>query len=176
MSTLIAYASLVSTPWKNAGGSTAEIAVSPPGAGFDDFDWRLSLATIRAAGPFSVFPGVDRTLALVDGPGLILDIDIDSVIGGGRRRVALGGDEALVAFPGEAAVGASLDGGAATDFNVMTRRARCHHRVGRRSVAGRILMRWVTRPQLRRSVAELETMRSSASTDSDTGRLRSGQL
>ncbi len=46
----------------------------------------------------------------------------------------------------------------------------------RLSTLGRILMRWVTRPQLRRSVAALDTIMSSASTDSDTGRLRNGQL
>ena len=54
------------------GGSTTEIAVAPPGAGFDDFDWRVSLATITQDGPFSAFPGIDRTLALVDGDGCLL--------------------------------------------------------------------------------------------------------
>jgi environmental stress-induced protein Ves len=33
------------TPWKNGGGVTREIAVHPQGAGFDDFVWRLSMAT-----------------------------------------------------------------------------------------------------------------------------------
>ena len=49
-------------PWKNGGGETAEIAVSPPGAALDDFDWRLSMARVETDGPFSAFPGIDRTL------------------------------------------------------------------------------------------------------------------
>jgi environmental stress-induced protein Ves len=45
--------------WKNGGGETAEIAVSPDSAGLDDFDWRISMATGQASGgPFSMpFPG-----------------------------------------------------------------------------------------------------------------------
>ena len=43
------------------------------------------------------------------------------------------------------------------------------------SVVGGIYVRCVTRLALRKSVAELLTIRSSASTLSDTGRLRSGQ-
>lgn len=129
MSELIAYESLTAMPWKNGGGSTTEIAVAPPGAGFDDFDWRISLATITQSGPFSVFPGIDRSLALVDGPGVTLDID-------GVRRVALGEDHPLVEFCGEAEVQASVGEGATTDFNVMTRRGRCRHKLERRTVRG----------------------------------------
>src|SRR5690606_15272177 len=75
MNILIPFAGLSALPWKNGGGSTTTIAVGPPEAGFDDFDWRVSLATISEDGPFSRFPGVDRTLALVDGHGMTLDID-----------------------------------------------------------------------------------------------------
>jgi len=49
-------------PWKNGGGETVEIAISPQGAGLADFDWRVSMATVASDGPFSVFPGIDRTL------------------------------------------------------------------------------------------------------------------
>ena len=72
MSTLIPFAGLATLPWKNGSGSTTEIAIDPPSATFDDFHWRISLATISENGPFSVFPGVERTLALVDGHGLTL--------------------------------------------------------------------------------------------------------
>ncbi len=54
----------VERPWKNGGGMTADVAASPPGAGMDGFDWRVSIARVEADGPFSVFPGVDRTMAL----------------------------------------------------------------------------------------------------------------
>ncbi|MDP1908248.1 MAG: HutD family protein, partial [Hyphomicrobium sp.] len=31
-------------PWKNGGGETTEIAISPEGAALDSFDWRVSMA------------------------------------------------------------------------------------------------------------------------------------
>ncbi|MES3023790.1 MAG: HutD family protein [Pseudomonadota bacterium] len=129
MTSLIPYAALAPTCWKNGGGSTIEIAVAPMGAGFDDFDWRISLATIAQDGPFSVFPGIERTLALVEGAGMTLDIE-------GHSRFCLSDDTPVLEFAGESVVKASLNGGATTDFNVMTRRARCHHRLGRRTLAG----------------------------------------
>jgi environmental stress-induced protein Ves len=48
-------------------GTTREIAVFPPGAGMDDFIWRLSMATVEQAGPFSAFPGIERVLAVLNG-------------------------------------------------------------------------------------------------------------
>ena len=60
-------------PWKNGGGTTAEIAAFPDGAGFNAFDWRISLAEVASDGPFSAFPGIDRTLMLVEGARLALD-------------------------------------------------------------------------------------------------------
>jgi environmental stress-induced protein Ves len=127
MTKLIQYASLHATPWKNGGGSTTEITVFPPGATFDDFDWRISLATITQSGPFSVFPGIDRTLTLVDGAGVVLDV-------GNERRVALSEREPVVAFPGETQITATVDDGMTTDFNVMTRRVQCNHQLERRVV------------------------------------------
>ncbi|PWF45106.1 HutD/Ves family protein [Massilia glaciei] len=129
MTSLIAYAALEPTCWKNGAGSTIEIATAPKGAGFDDFDWRVSLATIAQDGPFSVFPGIERTLALVEGAGMTLDIE-------GHSRFRLSDEHPVLEFAGESVVKASLNGGATTDFNVMTRRARCHHRLGRRTLAG----------------------------------------
>ena len=130
MTMLIPFASLAPVPWKNSGGSTTEIAVEPPESQFHDFDWRISLATVSQDGPFSLFPGIDRTLALVEGPGLLLDIDE-------CRRFVLGDEDTVIEFPGEAAVQATLNGGPTIDFNVMTRRERCHHKFGRRRVEGK---------------------------------------
>ena len=62
---------LPGTPWKNGGGITREIVCWPPGSGLDDFWWRASVATIDAAGPFSAFPGVDRTIMLLEGAGVL---------------------------------------------------------------------------------------------------------
>jgi environmental stress-induced protein Ves len=72
---------------------------------------------------------VERTLALVDGHGITLDID-------GVNRVLQCGDEPVVSFAGEARVLAKLNRGPTTDFNVMTRRSRCRHRFGYRRLVG----------------------------------------
>ncbi|OEZ58816.1 HutD family protein [Duganella sp. HH105] len=128
MTQLIQYASLRPAPWKNGGGSTTEIAVSPSGSGFDEFDWRVSLATISQSGPFSSFPGIDRSLALVAGDGVLLDF--------GDERFVLSPSEPLIEFDGEAAVHATVTGSLTTDFNVMTRRGRCRHRLEPRVVRG----------------------------------------
>lgn len=56
------------TPWRNGSGLTREIA-----AGRVDrqrgtpWHWRVSVASISADGPFSLFEGVDRVATLVDG-------------------------------------------------------------------------------------------------------------
>ncbi|MET0322314.1 MAG: HutD family protein [Duganella sp.] len=121
MTQLIQYASLRPAPWKNGGGSTTEIAISPVGASLDDFDWRVSLATIAEDGQFSQFPGIDRSLALVDGDGVLLDF--------GDERVVLSPSEPLVEFAGEDVVHATVHGQPTLDFNVMTRRGRCRHRI-----------------------------------------------
>jgi hypothetical protein len=129
MTLLIPYAGLEAAPWKNGGGSTTEIACAPQGATLDNFDWRISLATIAQDGPFSPYPGIDRTLALIDGAGAVLDMN-------GETRFFLGEDEPLIEFPGEAVITATLNDGPTTDLNVMTRRSRCHHRLGRRALDG----------------------------------------
>ena len=111
-------------PWKNGGGSTTEIAVFPEGAGLEAFDWRVSMASVAADGPFSIFPGIDRTLAVLSGTGIVLDI-------AGRDPVRLTTDDAPQAFPGDAATQGTLIGGPIVDLNVMTRRRRFTHRVMR---------------------------------------------
>ena len=128
MTVLIPFASLSPVPWKNGGGSTTEIAIGPPDSGFEDFDWRVSLATIDKDGAFSQFPGVDRTLALVEGHGMTLDIDGDPVL-------VTDGDP-VIAFDGSSNVTAKLNRGGSTDFNAMTRSDRCYHTFGRRRLTG----------------------------------------
>lgn len=118
---LVPARDLVRTPWKNGGGTTAEIAVHPPEADLDSFDWRLSMADVASDGPFSGFPGVDRTLTLIEGPGL------DLFIAGEARRLDSG--HPICAFPGEAPTTARLLDGPIRDFNVMTRRSRLRHSV-----------------------------------------------
>ena len=101
-------------PWKNGGGHTTEIAAEPPGAGMASFAWRVSVADIAHDGPFSAFPGVDRTLVLLAGDGM---------------RLATAGDTMEmhapyepVTFAGEAPIECTLTDGPTRDFNLMVRR------------------------------------------------------
>ena len=112
-------ATLAATPWKNGGGVTREIVCTPPGAGMDSFDWRVSIAHIAADGPFSAFTGVDRVITLLEGAGVRLTSD------DGAFDHALSTPLAPFAFAGEAPVMGTLLGGDCHDFNVMTRRATC---------------------------------------------------
>jgi environmental stress-induced protein Ves len=114
---IVRLADCPSQPWKNGLGRTREIAVHPPGAGSDAFDWRISLAEVDSAAPFSLFPGIDRQIVLLDGDGFTMTLDDD-------RTHALTVPFAPFAFAGEAAVEVALAGGATRDFNLMLRRAR----------------------------------------------------
>ena len=111
---ILRAADRAATPWKNGLGITREIAAHPLGAGLDDFDWRLSMASVDAGGPFSSFPGVDRVLAVLEGR-LTLTID-------GAAPIALDPDTPPLAFPGDVPVEADLLAGPVTDLNLMTRR------------------------------------------------------
>ena len=110
------------TPWKNGGGSTTEIAASPEGATLETFDWRISMARIASDGPFSDFPGIDRTLAVIKGAGLILSI-------GSNAPVMLSRGTESVSFAGDTPTSARLTEGEITDLNVMTRRGHFSHRL-----------------------------------------------
>ena len=116
-------------PWKNGGGTTTEIAVSPDGAGLDDFDWRVSMARVEGGGPFSGFAGVDRTLAVLEGEGIVLDI-------AGRTPAEVTGASAPLSFPADVPTTAALISGPITDLNVMTRRGRATHTVERLLASG----------------------------------------
>jgi uncharacterized protein len=106
----------VARPWKNGGGTTRDIAVSPPSASLDTFDWRLSLAQVDRDGPFSCFDNVDRTLVLLNGSMTLHE---------NNRRIDLVRNDPF-AFEGERAIEATV-AGSTLDFNVMTRRGRASH-------------------------------------------------
>ena len=104
----------IATPWRNGGGITREIAAWRPGATLEEFDWRVSMAEVREAGPFSRFPGVDRVLTIVEGR-LALTIE-------GRPSVTLTAESSPFHFPGDAACVGEPIGGPVLDLNVMARR------------------------------------------------------
>lgn len=116
-------------PWKNGGGTTTEIAVAPEGASLGDFDWRISMAHVGQDGPFSSFPGIDRTLSVLTGNGIRLAF-------GDGETVSLDRATAPFFFAADRAVDGVLVDGAIDDLNVMSRRGRWRHRVERLSGQG----------------------------------------
>jgi uncharacterized protein len=116
MARILRSVDYVARPWKNGGGTTRDIAVSPPSASLDTFDWRLSLAQVDRDGPFSCFDNVDRTLVLLNGSMTLHE---------NNRRIDLVRNDPF-AFEGERAIEATV-AGSTLDFNVMTRRGRASH-------------------------------------------------
>jgi len=111
---------LVRVPWKNGGGTTAEVAAFPEGSSFDTFGWRLSMADVASDGPFSVFPGIDRTLIVVEGEGIELDVE--------GVTYALAKASPKLSFSGDDVTTGRLLSGPIRDLNVMTRRGQFRHR------------------------------------------------
>jgi environmental stress-induced protein Ves len=109
-------------PWKNGGGVTTEIAIFPAGAGLEDFEWRLSMATVASDGPFSLFAGVDRTLAVLEGEGIVLSVE-------GRPEESIKRGSSPVSFAADRPTSARLIAGPVTDLNAMTRRGVWTHRM-----------------------------------------------
>ncbi len=98
-------------PWSNGKGITTELARA-------DRDgrmlWRLSRASVVEDGPFSIFPGIERNLTVVTGPGFDLTGEGISL----RARPM-----APVAFPGDVPMTTLAVSAPSDDFNVMTDRA-----------------------------------------------------
>lgn len=120
------------TRWSNGAGWTREIHAEAgrPGA---DWDWRLSIAEVGTAAPFSRFPGVDRELVLLAGDGMRLDFEdgesVDLEPPFGRHRFA--GERTLVGAP---------VGGPTQDFNLMWRRDRVAADLWRRPLVGAMVV------------------------------------
>ncbi|MFI9078158.1 HutD family protein [Streptomyces sioyaensis] len=113
---ILRAAGRIAAPWSNGGGVTREIAVHPPGAGWDGFAWRVSLADVTRDGPYSPLPGVRRILTVVDGAGLELTVDGTPRLLPGRYRP--------FAFPGVATTVSRLLDGPVVNLNVMLREGR----------------------------------------------------
>lgn len=120
MARVIRAEQLVKVPWKNGGGTTAEIAAFPVGSTLETFGWRISMADVAADGPFSSFPGIDRTLIVLDGRGIDLDVNgVPFRLDKTTRKLSFSGDDSTAA---------RLVSGPIRDLNVMTRRGRFAHR------------------------------------------------
>ena len=97
-------------PWANGRGTTIEMLreVGPDGG----LLLRLSMASVVEDGPFSIFPGVERNLTVITGPGFDLAGDV-RIKASPLVPVAFSGDVPI------AAVGVTAP---SDDFNVMTAR------------------------------------------------------
>lgn len=111
-----------SMPWKNGLGVTREVIAVAPEDGSVPFLWRVSMATVNGSGPFSPFPGVDRTIAVMNGDGMRLNVD-------GKASDPLTPGSDPFSFSGDAVVEAESLGGETLDLNVMTLRGRFRHTV-----------------------------------------------
>jgi hypothetical protein len=96
--------------WRNGSGQTRELLTWPSA---DDWQLRISVADIRADGPFSSFEGVQRWFAVVQGEGVLLHID-DQI----HRQTTL---EAPLHFAGDAQTSCELINGPTRDLNLMLR-------------------------------------------------------
>lgn len=104
---------LIETPWKNGGGITRNIAALMDG---EATVWRLSMADVSTAGPFSSFAGLTRVLTVIEGSGMILH----------GPDASLRADFAQpVTFDGASAIVAELTEGPLRDFNLMFDPERC---------------------------------------------------
>ncbi len=97
-------------PWKNGQGFTLEIARSH-GEGLDNFDWRVSIADVKEAGAFSLFPNKQRIIGVLEGIGLTLHVDENKPVTLMQKQ--------FFAFHGENNVHAELVDGAIRDFNLI---------------------------------------------------------
>ena len=101
--------------WKNGGGWTTELATLANADASAGFDWRVSIADVESDGPFSVFAGCDRHIALLEGTGMELRFDDAAPLRLDKRL-------RFASFAGEAPVQGRLLSGPVRDFNVIVRR------------------------------------------------------
>ena len=105
-------------PWRNGAGWTRPVCSR-------EVDgqpwWRVSVADITAAGPFSQFEGMDRTAVMVRGTRLCLS--------NAGHRLVFDGPGSLLQFPGEWALQCDAPGEPARLLNIMVRRGSAEARV-----------------------------------------------
>jgi environmental stress-induced protein Ves len=96
-------------PWANGKGTSYEIASDRDGE--DRWSWRVAIAPVVLDGPFSALPGIDRELVVIEGNGMVLEVDGTSV------ECLLG---QVVRFSGDAETFARLIDGPVVDLGLMT--------------------------------------------------------
>ena len=97
-------------PWANGKGVTVEMLKVEEGG---HLLWRLSRASVVENGDFSMFPGIERNLTVITGPGF--DLIGDALHLHAKPLIP-------VAFAGDTPIRAEAVTAASDDFNVMTAR------------------------------------------------------
>jgi hypothetical protein len=113
--TVIPFAGLTVSPWRNGAGRKADIAAGA--------DWLVGFAWLDADAPFSSYDGHDRTITLIEGPGFTLDF--------GRAHAALAARKPYVPclFDGGWTAQCRVPDGPCMVLNAMTARATWTHSV-----------------------------------------------
>lgn len=109
---LLRWIDVAAQRWRNGGGTTRELLAWPPG---DSWRVRVSVADVERDGPFSMYPGVSRWFAVLQGAGVELTVQ-------GRPHRLQRGDAPLT-FAGDAATECRLINGPTRDLNLMLRAA-----------------------------------------------------
>ena len=102
-------------PWKNGQGETIEMAINS-GATLENFDWRLSMASVVEDGVFSNFAGYTRNLILIAGNGINLQHNSNKI---DKLSELLD----VATFDGGNKTVGNLHSSEITDFNIITRTA-----------------------------------------------------
>ena len=82
-------------PWANGLGTSYEVASDRNADG--EWTWRVAIAPVVLDGPFSVMPGVDRELVVIEGNGMVLNVDSESVKCEPGQVVRFSGDSVTIA-------------------------------------------------------------------------------
>ena len=82
-------------PWANGLGTSYEVASDRNADG--EWTWRVAIAPVVLDGPFSVMPGVDRELVVIEGNGMVLNVDDESVKCMPGQVVRFSGDSVTIA-------------------------------------------------------------------------------
>lgn len=116
---LIKYSTLIEEPWKNGLGTTRQIVIWPLDADLSNFEWRVSAAAIIFPGHFSHYPGVSRSLSVLEGKSAALKL--------GEETKTLAYQGPVVKFDGGDHAEVLSTDGPVLDYNVMSRDAVVEH-------------------------------------------------
>ena len=98
-------------PWANGRGTSYEIASNRDDE--DRWSWRVAIAPVVVDGQFSSLPGVNRELVVIEGNGMVLDVD-------GKSVECM--PSQVVRFSGDSITFARLVDGSVVDLGLMTTR------------------------------------------------------